>query len=79
MAFLGKNILARAKDGSGKIGMYCIPTIEKANTGLAAIQGLIIVPIHELAEEVFQTCTGLIKHVKIKVFYFDEFNHLTCF
>ena len=36
--FLGQDILARAKNGTGKTGAYCIPVIEKINPELKKIQ-----------------------------------------
>jgi hypothetical protein len=45
---LGQDILARAKNGTGKTGAYCIPCIQKINADVAAIQALIIVPTREV-------------------------------
>jgi len=45
----GNNIIARAKNGTGKTASYSIPMIEKVDTTKNYIQGLIIVPIRELA------------------------------
>ncbi|KAI6214418.1 RNA helicase [Aphelenchoides besseyi] len=63
----GQDVLARAKNGTGKTGAYCIPCIEKIDANLPAIQGLIIVPTRELALQTSQICVELSKHLKIKI------------
>ena len=52
IALAGRNILARAKNGTGKTGAFTIPTLEKVDVAIPHIQGLILVPTRELA---FQT------------------------
>ncbi|CAD5221139.1 unnamed protein product [Bursaphelenchus okinawaensis] len=66
-ALSGQDILARAKNGTGKTGAYCIPCIEKIDNTLNAIQGLIIVPTRELALQTSQICVELSKHLNLKV------------
>lgn len=39
IALAGRNILARAKNGTGKTGAYCIPLLEKIDTSKTTIQG----------------------------------------
>jgi len=67
MALSGRDILARAKNGTGKTGAYSIPLLERMDPNLDAIQGLIVVPTRELALQVSQICTDLAKHLNIKV------------
>ncbi|KAI8329390.1 ATP-dependent RNA helicase DBP9 [Chlamydoabsidia padenii] len=57
LALAGKDILARARTGSGKTAAYTLPIIQKilANKELeseASIKALILVPTRELAEQV---------------------------
>eukprot|EP00842_Homolaphlyctis_polyrhiza_P006004 jgi/Hompol1/6404/HPOL_000947-RA len=59
LALQGKDILARARTGSGKTGAYCIPIIQKilalktSNPSVErAIRALILVPTRELSEQV---------------------------
>lgn len=59
--------MARAKNGTGKTGAYCIPVIEKINPELKKIQALIVVPTRELALQTSQICVELSKHLKLKV------------
>jgi len=67
MALSGRDILARAKNGTGKTGAYSIPILERVNPELDAIQALVIVPTRELALQVSQICTDISKHLKLKV------------
>ena len=39
IALTGRNILARAKNGTGKTGAFVIPTLEKIDSTLEHIQG----------------------------------------
>jgi ATP-dependent RNA helicase DDX6/DHH1 len=43
------DILARAKNGTGKTGAFLIPILHKINTSMKAIQALVVVPTRELA------------------------------
>ncbi|KAJ2736997.1 DExD/H-box ATP-dependent RNA helicase dhh1, partial [Coemansia sp. BCRC 34490] len=49
IAVAGRDILARAKNGTGKTAAFVIPALEKVNTAIAKIQCLILVPTRELA------------------------------
>lgn len=66
-ALSGQDILARAKNGTGKTGAFCIPCIEKIDPTVESIQALIIVPTRELALQTSQICVELTKHINIKV------------
>lgn len=67
IALGGKDILARAKNGTGKTGAYCIPVLEQVDPGKDVIQALIIVPTRELALQTSQICIELAKHMNIRV------------
>jgi len=67
MALSGRDILARAKNGTGKTGAYTIPVLERVDPELDAIQALVVVPTRELALQISQICTDLAKHLKVKV------------
>uniref|UniRef100_A0A0N4ZYH9 RNA helicase n=1 Tax=Parastrongyloides trichosuri TaxID=131310 RepID=A0A0N4ZYH9_PARTI len=67
VALSGQDILARAKNGTGKTGAYCIPCIEKIDSTIDAIQSIIVVPTRELALQTSQICVELCKHLPIKV------------
>ncbi|ORX68755.1 DEAD-domain-containing protein [Linderina pennispora] len=71
LALAGKDILARAKTGSGKTAAYCLPVLHKilqAKDELSVnseerkrTRSLILVPTRELAEQVFKYIADLSK------------------
>jgi len=66
-ALLGRDILARAKNGTGKTGAYVIPVLQQLDVTQNHIQALIIVPTRELALQTSQICIELSKHMKARV------------
>ncbi len=66
VALAGKNILARAKNGTGKTAAFVIPMLEKCNTQVNAIQGLILVPTRELALQTSAIVKDLGKHMNVQ-------------
>eukprot|EP00698_Gefionella_okellyi_P005586 TRINITY_DN15085_c0_g1_i1.p1 TRINITY_DN15085_c0_g1~~TRINITY_DN15085_c0_g1_i1.p1 ORF type:complete len:405 (+),score=82.41 TRINITY_DN15085_c0_g1_i1:77-1291(+) len=67
IALTGKDVLARAKNGTGKTAAFCIPAIESIDVNLKAIQVLICVPTRELALQTSAVCKMLGKHLNIQV------------
>jgi len=67
IALSGRDILARAKNGTGKTGAYSIPILEQIDPTRDVIQGMIIVPTRELALQTSQIAIELSKHIGIKV------------
>lgn len=67
IALGGKDILARAKNGTGKTGAYCIPVLEQIDATKDYIQALVVVPTRELALQTSQICIELAKHLDIRV------------
>ncbi|KAJ1978986.1 DExD/H-box ATP-dependent RNA helicase dhh1 [Dimargaris verticillata] len=67
IALTGRDILARAKNGTGKTAAFTIPVLEKVNTQKPKIQALILVPTRELALQTSQVCKNLGKHMAVQV------------
>ncbi|GFP85146.1 dead-box ATP-dependent RNA helicase 8 [Phtheirospermum japonicum] len=67
IALTGSDILARAKNGTGKTAAFCIPSLEKIDPDINVIQVVILVPTRELALQTSQVCKELGKHLKIQV------------
>ncbi|XP_069497138.1 probable ATP-dependent RNA helicase ddx6 isoform X2 [Ambystoma mexicanum] len=69
IALSGRDILARAKNGTGKSGAYLIPLLERLDVKKTYVQALVLVPTRELALQVSQICIQLSKHMvgEIKV------------
>ncbi|KAJ3339012.1 DExD/H-box ATP-dependent RNA helicase dhh1, partial [Gonapodya sp. JEL0774] len=63
IALLGKDILARAKNGTGKTAAFTIPILEKVNPKVNKIQAVILVPTRELALQTSQVAKTLGKHL----------------
>ncbi|WPT13437.1 DEAD-box ATP-dependent RNA helicase 6 [Picochlorum sp. SENEW3] len=67
IALTGRDILARAKNGTGKTAAFCIPVLEKVDMSKNVIQALILVPTRELALQTSQVCKELGKHMGVQV------------
>jgi len=67
VALTGRDILARAKNGTGKTAAFVIPTLERINPKLEKTQALLLVPTRELALQTSQVCKTLGKHLGIQV------------
>lgn len=63
IALSGRDILARAKNGTGKSGAYLIPLLERIDLKKDCIQAVVIVPTRELALQVSQICIQVSKHM----------------
>ncbi|KAI0123524.1 ATP-dependent RNA helicase DHH1 [Xylariales sp. AK1849] len=67
VALTGRDILARAKNGTGKTAAFVVPALERINPKVAKIQCLILVPTRELAMQTSQVCKTLGKHLGVNV------------
>ncbi|KZT60936.1 DEAD-domain-containing protein [Calocera cornea HHB12733] len=67
VALTKRDILARAKNGTGKTGAFVIPTLQQIDVSKNHIQALILVPTRELALQTSQICKTLGKHMGVKV------------
>ncbi|ETN37912.1 ATP-dependent RNA helicase dhh1 [Cyphellophora europaea CBS 101466] len=67
VALTGRDVLARAKNGTGKTAAFVIPTLERINPKNPKTQALILVPTRELALQTSQVCKTLGKHLGINV------------
>jgi ATP-dependent RNA helicase DDX6/DHH1 len=64
VALAGRDILARAKNGTGKTASFLIPALERVDPERHHIQALILVPTRELALQTSQVCKELGKFIK---------------
>ncbi|KAG7571155.1 hypothetical protein FFLO_00828 [Filobasidium floriforme] len=67
MALTGRDILARAKNGTGKTGAFVIPTLQMVNPKVPHIQAVLLVPTRELALQTSQVCRTLGKHLGLEI------------
>ncbi|CDW91565.1 atp-dependent rna [Stylonychia lemnae] len=66
LALENKNVIARAKNGTGKTASYSIPIIQKIDSTKNQIQALVLVPTRELAMQTSLVIKELGKHKKIE-------------
>jgi len=64
LALARKDILARAKNGTGKTASFLIPALQRVRPEDNCIQVLILVPTRELALQTSQVCKELGKYIK---------------
>lgn len=64
VALAGRDILARAKNGTGKTGAFLIPILEKIDLKQNIASALILVPTRELALQTAQVCKRLGRHIE---------------
>ncbi len=62
----GRNLIARAKNGTGKTGSFIIPCLEKCDTSKSHIQVLILVPTRELALQTSAIVKEVGKHLGVQ-------------
>ncbi|KAJ4473053.1 ATP-dependent RNA helicase dhh1 [Lentinula aciculospora] len=63
----GRDILARAKNGTGKTAAFIIPLLSKINVSKPYIQGIVLVPTRELALQIASVTKTLSKHMGVEV------------
>jgi ATP-dependent RNA helicase DDX6/DHH1 len=67
IAMMGNDILARAKNGTGKTGSFLIPVLEKCDATKPYVQALILVPTRELALQTSNVCKNLGRHLPLQI------------
>lgn len=67
VALTGRDILARAKNGTGKTAAFIIPTLQKVNPKIPHIQACLMVPTRELALQTSQVARTLSKHIGLEI------------
>jgi len=61
-----RNVLARAKNGTGKTAAYIIPCLEKIDVGRNVIQVLVLIPTRELALQTSAIVKEIGKHMGLE-------------
>ncbi|MFT7521402.1 MAG: ATP-dependent RNA helicase DeaD [Kiritimatiellia bacterium] len=61
----GRDILARAKTGTGKTAAFCIPIIEAMDPTLKKAQAIILAPTRELAQQISEEIEILTAHMDV--------------
>jgi ATP-dependent RNA helicase DDX6/DHH1 len=66
IALADRNILARAKNGTGKTAAYVIPALEKVDVSNDSIQVLVLIPTRELALQTSAVFKEIGKHLDVQ-------------
>lgn len=67
IALTHRDVLARAKNGTGKTAAFVIPSLQQIDPTVPKIQAVIMVPTRELALQTSQVCKTLGKHLNVNV------------
>jgi len=67
IALMGRDIVARAKNGTGKTGSFLIPALERLDNTKDFIQQLILVPTRELALQTAHVAKTLGKYLNVNI------------
>jgi ATP-dependent RNA helicase DDX6/DHH1 len=67
IALSKRDVLARAKNGTGKTAAFVIPSLQQIDVEKPKIQALLLVPTRELALQTSQVCKILGKHMGVQV------------
>lgn len=65
LIFMGKNVMVRAKNGTGKTGAYAIPCLERVEADEHFTQVLVLVPTRELALQTSKVIRDLGKYLNV--------------
>jgi len=63
----GKDVIGQAQTGTGKTAAFGVPMIQRLDSNVKGIQGLILVPTRELAVQVADNLSKFGKYAKIRV------------
>ena len=61
----GKNVLGQAKTGTGKTAAFGVPMIQVLDPEKRAVQGLVLAPTRELAQQITDDLNSYAKHTKV--------------
>ena len=56
---LGKDVIGQAQSGTGKTGAFSVSALQKINIELRETQAIILVPTHELANQIYRVVLSL--------------------
>ncbi len=63
----GRDVIGQAQTGTGKTAAFGVPMVQKLNSEIRKVQGLVLVPTRELAVQVAQNMVLFGKYAKLKV------------
>jgi len=63
----GKDVIGQAQTGTGKTAAFGIPMVERVNSNIKRVQGLVLAPTRELAIQVAQRISRFSRYSSLKV------------
>ena len=63
----GRDLLVRAKTGTGKTCAFCVPMIENVEEGARKVQGLVLAPTRELASQIAEECAAIARYKDLRI------------
>ncbi|MFZ5476452.1 MAG: DEAD/DEAH box helicase, partial [Myxococcota bacterium] len=66
-ALAGRDLLVRAKTGTGKTAAFSVPLVEQIAAGDRKPRGLVLTPTRELAIQVAQECAAIAKYKDLRI------------
>lgn len=66
-ALAGRDLLVRAKTGTGKTAAFCVPIVERIAMGERQTRAIILAPTRELAQQIHEECSAIAKYRDIHV------------
>ncbi len=66
-ALAGKDMLVRAKTGTGKTTAFCLPIIERIEDGARTPKALILAPTRELAQQIAEEASAIARYRDISI------------
>ena len=66
-ALAGRDLVVRSKTGTGKTAAFCIPMVERIESGDRITRAIALAPTRELARQVGAECEALCKYKDIQV------------
>ncbi len=62
----GKDVIGQAQTGTGKTAAFGVPMVERLNSEIRGVQGLVLVPTRELAMQVADNMRFFAKYAKLR-------------
>jgi len=63
----GKDVVGQAQTGTGKTAAFGVPMVQKLNRDIRGVQGLVLAPTRELANQDAENLAKFGKYAKVKV------------
>lgn len=66
-ATAGRDMIVRAKTGTGKTAAFCVPIVERAEAGARKPQAVILAPTRELAQQIGEECAAIASYKDVNL------------